>query len=62
MTYQEATAVDATGVSLTVACAPLSGSTFALGSTTVTCSATDDTGLTGTATFTVKVVDTTLRS
>jgi HYR domain-containing protein len=42
-----------------VPCSPLSGSTFPLGETTVTCSATDAHGNTGTATFKVKVVDTT---
>jgi HYR domain len=42
-----------------VDCAPASGSTFPLGTTTVTCSATDSSGNTGTASFTVSVVDTT---
>jgi hypothetical protein len=42
-----------------VPCTPQSGSTFPLGQTTVTCSATDTHGNTGTATFKVKVVDTT---
>jgi hypothetical protein len=42
-----------------VVCAPASGSTFVLGTTTVTCSASDSSGNTGTASFTVKVVDTT---
>ena len=40
-------------------CAPQSGSTFALGSTTVTCSATDQAGNRGTASFPVTVQDTT---
>ncbi|MDH4142509.1 MAG: HYR domain-containing protein, partial [Chloroflexota bacterium] len=40
-------------------CVPASGSTFPLGATTVTCSATDAAGNTGQATFTVTVVDTT---
>lgn len=44
----------------TVACAPVSGSTFALGATSVSCTATDAAGLTATGTFTVTVVDTTL--
>jgi len=42
-----------------VPCAPLSGSTFPLGTTSVTCSATDAHGNTGTATFKINVVDTT---
>jgi HYR domain len=40
-----------------VTCTPASGSTFALGSTTVSCSATNPSG-TSTATFEVQVVDT----
>jgi len=44
---------------LPVVCSPASGSTFALGTTTVTCSATDTQHNTGTATFHVTVVDTT---
>lgn len=44
---------------LPVVCSPLSGSTFALGTTLVTCSATDSRGNTGTATFHVTVQDTT---
>lgn len=42
-----------------VSCNPASGSTFALGSTTVNCSATDSGGLEGTGSFTVNVKDTT---
>jgi flavin reductase (DIM6/NTAB) family NADH-FMN oxidoreductase RutF len=42
-----------------VACSPGSGSTFPLGTTTVTCSATDAHGNAGTASFSVTVVDTT---
>ncbi len=38
---------------------PASGTTFALGTTTVTCSATDAAGNTGTNTFTVEVQDVT---
>jgi len=44
---------------LPAVCAPASGSTFAVGTTTVTCSATDSRGNTGTATFRVTVQDTT---
>lgn len=40
-------------------CVPASGSLFALGATTVTCTATDAAGITGSATFDVTVVDTT---
>jgi hypothetical protein len=42
-----------------VGCLPVSGSTFALGLTTVTCSATDLHGNTGSASFDVTVADTT---
>ncbi|HQR35494.1 MAG TPA: ExeM/NucH family extracellular endonuclease [Blastocatellia bacterium] len=41
----------------TVACSPASGSTFAKGVTTVTCTATDASNLTASCTFTVTVVD-----
>jgi hypothetical protein len=50
---------DVDGLIALVVCTPASGSTFALGTTTVTCSATDSHGNTGTASFTVSVVDTT---
>ena len=43
----------------TPSCSPSSGSTFALGSTTVNCSVTDAGGLTTTGSFTVQVRDTT---
>jgi len=42
-----------------VSCAPASGSTFPLGTTTVNCSATDSQGNAGQATFNVTVADTT---
>jgi photosystem II stability/assembly factor-like uncharacterized protein len=42
-----------------VTCSPASGSTFPLGTTTVTCSATDAAANTATGTFTVTVADTT---
>ena len=54
-----ASAVDDVDGSLVPTCTPPSGSTFALGSTTVTCSANDAAGNTGSASFTVTVVDTT---
>ena len=41
----------------TVSCSPISGSTFAKGVTTVTCTATDAANLTGSCTFTVTVND-----
>ena len=44
---------------LGVACAPPSGSTFALGSTTVICTSSDASGNQGAASFAVHVVDTT---
>ena len=44
---------------VTPVCTPLSGSTFALGETTVTCTAEDDAGNMGSDTFKVTVVDTT---
>jgi hypothetical protein len=55
-----ALATDSVDGSITPTCAPASGSTFAIDTpTTVTCSATDDAGNTGSASFTVTVVDTT---
>jgi hypothetical protein len=54
-----ASASDAVSGSLTPTCAPASGSAFAIGSTPVTCTATDGAGNTGTGTFSVNVVDTT---
>ena len=43
---------------LLATCAPPSGSTFPLGTTNVTCTATDSHGNAGTAAFSVKIVDT----
>jgi hypothetical protein len=54
-----ATAIDDLDGAVTVACTPAPGATFALGTTTVNCSATDAHGNTSTGTFTVSVVDTT---
>src|SRR5258706_245213 len=55
-----ATATDETSpANPAVTCLPASGSTFALGTTTVNCSATDDHGNTGTNSFTITVQDTT---
>lgn len=44
-------------VSHALACTPASGSSFAMGDTTVSCSATDSAGNTGTGGFTVTVAD-----
>jgi len=57
--YQAPSATDAVDGALPVSCAPASGSQFAIGTATVTCSATDLSCNTGTATFTVTVRDTT---
>jgi hypothetical protein len=51
-----ATAVDSLGHPVPVSCVPPSGSTFPLGDTTVTCSATDMQGNSSTASFVVTVV------
>ncbi|MGH9281612.1 MAG: HYR domain-containing protein, partial [Acidimicrobiales bacterium] len=53
------TATDVVDGSRPVACTPASGSTFALGTTTVTCTATDEAGNTATRSFGVTVRDTT---
>jgi HYR domain-containing protein len=53
-----ATATDSAGASLAVSCTPAAGSVFPVGATTVTCSATDSAGVTGSASFTATVVDT----
>ncbi len=54
-----ATATDIVAGTLTPTCAPTSGSTFAIGSTTVSCTVVDGYGNTSTGTFVVSVVDTT---
>ena len=54
-----ATAADASPASPAVTCSPTSGSTFALGTTAVSCSATDASGNTATGSFNVTVDDTT---
>jgi HYR domain-containing protein len=53
------TAVDNVDGSVPVVCTPPSGSTFALGTTQVHCTATDSAGNVGSANFNVTVVDTT---
>src|SRR5207302_1887544 len=52
-------ALDKVDGAVTVTCTPASGSTFPLGTTTVTCTTHDKAGNSATATFTVTVVDTT---
>ncbi|MGW5667717.1 VWA domain-containing protein [Micromonospora sp. NPDC003776] len=54
-----ASATDNVDGPLTPTCAPPPGSTFPLGATTVTCTATDAAGNTGTDTAVMRVVDTT---
>ena len=54
-----ASASDLVDGSVSPSCSPASGSTFALGTTTVNCSATDAHGNTATGSFTVTVQDTT---
>ncbi len=58
VTYSDPTATDTVDPSVTVTCTPASGSTFALGSTTVTCTAVDKAANQATATFSVTVRDT----
>jgi hypothetical protein len=57
VSYALPTAADAVDGAAEVTCAPPSGSTFALGAHTVTCSASDSAHNTSTAGFTVTVVD-----
>lgn len=52
-----ASATDGIDGSVTVSCAPASGSLFPYGATLVSCTASDAVGNVGTATFTVTVVD-----
>ena len=57
VTYQAAASDDADGT-VAVICSPASGSTFAIGTTPVQCSATDSAGNQATGTFSVIVTDT----
>jgi len=59
VTWTNPTAIDNPDGSVAVTCAPASGSTFPIGTTQVTCSATDSSTNTSTTTFNVKVEDTT---
>jgi len=54
-----ATGDDVEDGAITPVCAPASGSTFAIGTTSVTCTVTDSDGAMGSGTFDVTVVDTT---
>ena len=55
VTYPPATAQDNVAGTLPVTCTPASGAMFALGQSTVTCTATDPSGNTGSASFHVSV-------
>ncbi|QIK74577.1 HYR domain-containing protein [Nocardioides piscis] len=59
VSYEEATAIDLVDGTVPATCTPASGTRFSLGSTPVTCTATDRAGNTGTATFSVEVQDVT---
>lgn len=59
VTYGAATATDAVSTGVAASCAPVSGSVFPIGDTTVACTATDAAGNTAGATTTVTVTDTT---
>lgn len=59
VTYTRPAYTDLVSGSGLASCAPASGSTFAIGTTTVTCTATDAAGNTGRATFSVTVENTT---
>jgi hypothetical protein len=54
-TWSDPTATDIVDAAPTVACVPASGTTFAIGSTTVDCTATDRSGNTATGSFTITV-------
>jgi hypothetical protein len=55
VTWENPTATDIVDGSITASCAPASGSTFAIGSTTVACTATDSHGNSAQTQFTVTV-------
>ncbi|MGH9178131.1 MAG: HYR domain-containing protein [Acidimicrobiales bacterium] len=55
----EGSAIDAVSGTLATACTPASGAVFPIGTTSVTCTATDGAGNTGRASFGVTVADTT---
>lgn len=55
VTYTSPTATDVVDGSPSVGCSPASGTTFPVGTTTVTCTATDGSGNSASASFTVEV-------
>ena len=57
VTYTSPSATDIADASLTISCVKASGSAFALGISTVNCTATDDSGNVGNGSFTVTVLD-----
>ena len=59
VSYPDATAADAVGIVSGPGCTPASGSIFAIGTTTVTCTASDAAGNEGSASFDITVQDTT---
>jgi hypothetical protein len=59
VSYALPAAIDVVDTAPTVSCSLASGSTFSIGTTSVTCTATDRFGNSASATFTVTVVDTT---
>ena len=61
-TYPSPTATDAVDSTPSVTCSPASGSVFPLGSTTVTCMASDDAGNSSSTGFQITVQDTTAPS
>ncbi|GAB3348564.1 hypothetical protein GCM10027430_09530 [Lysobacter tyrosinilyticus] len=54
-----ASATDLVDTNVAMTCSPNSGATFALGTTTVNCTGTDDAGNSASGSFTIKVQDTT---
>ena len=56
--YETPTATDNVGVTVGPTCTPASGTLLPVGTTTVTCTASDSSGNTATAIFTVTVVNT----
>ena len=56
--YGAATAIDNIGVTSGPTCTPASGTLFSVGTTTVTCTASDGAGNTATASFTVTIINT----
>ncbi len=59
VTWVDPVATDSVDVNVEVTCSPASGSAFAVGATTVSCSAVDDAGNRGSTSFFVTVVDST---